>query len=96
MPAGRLHLNRSGDATHYRRSAGLFATPAARITLITPAVKPSRKNTISPQGDVDSKRSKPQPMAAPTSTPAINSDERRKPRAIADALAEAFPSLPSD
>ena len=40
-----------------------------------------------PKGDVDSKRSKPQPIAAPTTTPAINSEESRKPRAIAEALA---------
>src|SRR5438876_11220677 len=55
------------------------ATPADRITLTTPAVKPSSKNTISPHGDVDSKRSNPQPMTAPTITPATNSDESRKP-----------------
>src|SRR5882724_6931037 len=66
-------------------------TPADLITLITPATKPSRKNTISPQGDVDSKRSKPQPITAPTTTPAINSEESRKPRAIAEALAAPSP-----
>ena len=37
--------------------------PPICITLTTPAVKPSRKNTMSPQGDVDSKRSKPQPIS---------------------------------
>ena len=35
----------------------------------------------------------PQPIAAPTTTPATNSEERRKPRAMADALA-APSSLP--
>src|ERR1700716_2091538 len=66
-------------------------TPADLITLTTPAAKPRRKNTISPQGDVDSKRSKPQPITAPTTTPAINSEESRKPRAIAEALAAPSP-----
>ena len=62
-------------------------TPADRITLTTPAVKPSSKNTMRPQGEVDSKRSKPQPRAAPTRTPATSSEERRSPTAMADALA---------
>jgi len=70
------------------------AAPADLTTLTTPATKPSRKNTMSPKGDVDSKRSKPQPIPAPTMTPAINSEESRKPRAIAEALAAPFP-LPS-
>src|SRR5205085_10701060 len=67
------------------------ATLTDLTTLKTPAAKPSRKNTMSPQGDVDSKRSKPQPIPAPTTTPAINSEERRRPRAIAEALAAPSP-----
>src|SRR5947207_12922643 len=67
------------------------ATPADLTTLTTPATKPSRKNTMRPNGDVDSKRSKPQPITAPTTTPAINSEESRKPRAIAEALAAPSP-----
>src|ERR1700733_13696328 len=47
------------------------ATPADRITFTTPAIKPSRRKTIIPKGDVDSKRSMPQPISAPTTTPAI-------------------------
>src|SRR6266853_228980 len=90
--AGALHSIR--PAFRPQRPVLSGATPADLITLITPAAKPSRKNTMSPQGDVDSKRSKPQPITAPTTTPAINSEESRKPRAIAEAL--AAPSPPPD
>ncbi len=69
----------------------LFPTPAERITFITPATKPSSMKTISPHGDVDSKRSKPQPIVAPTTTPATSSEERRRPTAMADALDCACP-----
>src|ERR1700754_4285437 len=64
------------------------------ITLTTLAGKPGSKNTIIPNGDVDNKRSMPQPIPAPTTPPAINSEESWKPRAIAEALAD--PSPPSD
>src|SRR3954465_13206826 len=77
----------------YLRTALSGATPADLITLITPAAKPSRKNTMRPHGDVDSKRSKPQPITAPTTTPAINSEESRKPRATAAAVAAPSPRL---
>src|SRR5579871_1419160 len=50
---------------------------------------------MSPKGDVDSTRSKAQPSSAPTATPAINSDERRRPIAIADARALPSPLPPS-
>src|ERR1700738_1483566 len=86
-PPGRSKIN--GPPPQRAFLSG--ATPADRITLITPAAKPSRKNTIRPHGDVDSKRSKPQPMIAPTTTPATSSEESRKPRAIAEALAAPFP-----
>ena len=59
-------------------------TPAARITLSTPAAKPSKRNTIIPHGEIPSHRSSSQPMNAPTSTPATSSVESRKPRASAD------------
>src|ERR1700676_633907 len=72
------------------------ATPADLTTLTTPATKPSRRNTIRPNGDVDSKRSKPQPITAPTTTPATNSEESRKPIAIAEALAAPSPIPDSD
>ena len=49
---------------------------------------------MSPKGEVDNKRSKPQPINAPATTPAINSEDSRKPRAKADALAD--PSPPPD
>ena len=62
-------------------------TPAARITLSTPAAKPSSKNTMSPQGEMPSQRSSSQPITAPTSTPATSSVESRKPRANAEASA---------
>src|SRR6195952_4054338 len=65
--------------------------PADLTTLTTPAVKPSSRNTMRPNGDVDNKRSNPQPIAAPTTTPATNSEERRKPIAIAEGLASASP-----
>src|SRR5437016_3981612 len=67
------------------------ATPADLTTLTTPATKPSSKNTMKPNGDVDNNRSKPQPIPAPTATPATNSEERRKPSAIAEALAALSP-----
>ena len=62
-------------------------TPAARITLRTPAAKPSNKNTIIPHGEIPSQRSISQPTAAPTRTPATSSAESLKPRAIADGSA---------
>ena len=61
--------------------------PAARITLSTPAAKPSSRNTISPHGEIPSQRSSTQPMNAPTRTPATSSVESRKPRASADGSA---------
>src|ERR1700676_2757750 len=67
------------------------ATPADLTTLTTPATKPSSKNTMKPNGDVDNKRSKPQPIPAPTTTPATNSEERRKPSAMPEALAALSP-----
>ena len=63
------------------------AAPAARITLSTPAAKPSSTNTIIPQGDIPKPRSISQPINAPTRTPATNSVDSRKPRAIADTSA---------
>src|ERR1700733_10812925 len=51
---------------------------------------------MSPKGDVESRRSKPQPISAPTRTPATNSDERRKPSAIAEARALPSPLPASD
>ena len=62
-------------------------TPAARITLRTPAAKPSSKNTISPHGEIPSQRSSSQPIIAPTTTPATSSVDSRKPRAYAEASA---------
>src|SRR5215468_520988 len=59
-------------------------TPAARITLSTPAAKPSNKKTMSPHGEIPSHRSSSQPISAPTSTPATSSVDSRKPRAIAE------------
>jgi hypothetical protein len=50
----------------FQRPVRSGATPADLITLTTPAVKPSSTNTMSPQGDVDSKWSIPQPINAPT------------------------------
>src|SRR4029078_499096 len=61
--------------------------PAARITLRTPAAKPSSKNTIIPHGEIPSQRSISHPTAAPTSTPAQSSVESERPRAIADGSA---------
>jgi len=46
---------------------------------------------MSPQGDVGSQWSMAQPINAPTTTPAINSEESWKPRAIAEDLAAPFP-----
>jgi hypothetical protein len=62
-------------------------TPADRITLRTPAAKPSSKKTIIPHGEIPNQRSINQPTAAPTKTPATSSVESRKPRAIADGSA---------
>ena len=64
-------------------------------TLTMPATKPSRKNTMSPKGDVDKRWSMPQPITAPTRTPATNSDESRRARAMADALAAPSPFPPA-
>jgi hypothetical protein len=76
-------------ALHRFGSKGLLGTtPAARITLRTPAAKPSSRNTIIPQGAIPSKRSSTQPSAAPTTTAATSSAESRKPRAIADGSAD--------
>ena len=63
---------------------GPLATPAARITLRTPAAKPSNRNTIIPHGEIPSHLSSSQPMPAPTRTPATSSVESRKPRASAE------------
>src|SRR5258705_8637344 len=87
-PAGNRISN---DRTSRQPSVLPGVTPADLTTLTTPATKPSRKNTMRPNGDVDSKRSKPQPITAPTTTPAINSEESRRPRAIAEALAAPSP-----
>src|SRR5262249_56443830 len=54
-------------------------TPAARITLRTPAVKPSSKKTIIPNGDDPSQRSRSQPIPAPTRTPAMSSADNLNP-----------------
>src|SRR4029077_452090 len=51
---------------------------------MTPAAKPSNRNTIIPHGEIPSHLSSAQPMNAPTRTPATSSVERRKPRARAD------------
>jgi hypothetical protein len=64
-----------------RWSAPPETSPAERITLSTPAAKPSNTNTMSPQGETPSKRSIIQPMPAPTSTPATSSLESRNPLA---------------
>ena len=56
--------NRISNVVTSRRalSACAEATPADLTTLTTPATKPSSKNTMRPNGDVDNKRSKPQPI----------------------------------
>jgi hypothetical protein len=51
---------------------------------MTPAAKPSKRNTIIPHGEIPSHLSSAQPMNAPTRTPATSSVERRKPRARAE------------
>src|ERR1700733_9925914 len=68
------------------RSPGLWppsalpaTTPVERITLSTPAAKPSRRKIISPHGAVRNQRSTSQPRPAPTTTPATNSLASRKP-----------------
>lgn len=61
------------------------ATPATRITLRTPAAKPSSRNTIIPHGEIPSHLSRSHPIPAPTRTPATSSVDNRKPRAIAEA-----------
>src|SRR5258707_12551874 len=53
------------------------ATPAAHTTLITPATKPSNRNTIRPQGEIPCTLSSAQPTAAPRRTPPTNSLESR-------------------
>ncbi len=45
------------------RSVCSRTTPAARITLRTPAAKPSNRNTISPHGEIPSQRSSSQPIS---------------------------------
>src|SRR5262245_13747715 len=80
--SGRVHFFEPGGSTVL-----LATTPAARITLRTPAAKPRSRNTLMPLGDIASQRSSSQPMDAPTTTAATNSVESRKPRAIADGAA---------
>src|SRR5258707_412840 len=72
------------------------ATPAARTTLITPATKPSNRNTIRPHGEIPSTRSSAQPTPAPSSTPPTSSLESRNPRAYPDASAAGGPRPVSD
>src|SRR5262249_31632821 len=79
---GRIHCFDPGGS-----NVLLATTPAARITFRTPAAKPRSRNTIIPQGKIPTRRSSSQPMAAPTTPPATNSVESRKPRAIADGSA---------
>src|SRR6516164_3145225 len=67
--------------SHFAGARHFGATPAERITLSTPAAKPSRRNTVSPHGEIPSQRSMSQPRPAPTITPATNSLESRKPLA---------------
>src|SRR5262249_19474277 len=62
------------------------ATPAERITLSTPAVKPRSANTNIPHGKEPSQRSISQPSPAPTRMPATSSEESWKPRAKPEAL----------
>ena len=50
---------------------------------------------MSPRGDVDRRRSMPQPIPAPTRTPATSSDESRKPSAMAEALDATSPFPPA-
>ena len=56
-------LQSIGPAFRLQRPVRSGATPADLTTLTTPAVKPSRTNTMSPHGEVDSKRSNPQPIS---------------------------------
>src|SRR5262249_4369860 len=79
-----IGLRARGGVHRFGSSGPLETTPAARITLSMPAAKPRSRNTISPQGEIPSKKSSTQPNAAPTRTPATSSVESRKPRAIAD------------
>src|SRR5205085_9803952 len=44
-------------------------TPATRITLRTPAAKPSSRNTIMPHGDMPTARSSTHPIAVQPKTP---------------------------
>src|SRR5262249_11826026 len=79
---GRVHCFEPGGSNL------LFdTTPAARITLRTPAAKPRSRNTIIPQGEIPTQRSSSQRRAARTTPPATGSVESRKPRAIADGSA---------
>src|SRR5207253_9355143 len=59
---------RGGGRTqhHFKRSDCFAMTPAARITLITPATKPTSTNTMRPHGLVGKTRSHAQPRTAPT------------------------------
>src|SRR5262249_54818512 len=94
----RAGASRAGGPLHCFEPGGsnvlLATTPAARITLRTPAAKPRSRNTIIPQGEIPSQRSRSQPIAAPTTTPATNSVESRKPRAIADGSAGGGGAVP--
>ncbi|GLR87132.1 hypothetical protein GCM10007857_38430 [Bradyrhizobium iriomotense] len=99
MPAGPARPGEAGAkiplGSGYEPPRLLEPAPADLTTFTTPATKPSSVNTINPKGDVDSKRSKPQPIPAPTMTPAINSEDSRKPSAIAEALAAPSPPSPA-
>ena len=86
--AGIGGSDRRPESFHHSRFLSR-TTPAARITLRTPAAKPSSRNTISPHGEIPSQRSSSQPISAPTRTPATSSVESRKPRANPEALAAA-------
>ena len=77
---------RSFPSSYRPEPRSVSETPAARITLNTPAAKPSRRNTIIPHGEIPSHLSSAQPMNAPTRTPATSSVESRKPRASAEAF----------
>src|ERR1700738_3359490 len=82
---------RDGGRTqhHFRRSDCLAITPAARITLITPATKPTSTNTMRPHGLVGNTWSHVQPSTPPTRTPATSSEESRNPMAMPEALPAA-------
>src|SRR2546428_13411920 len=86
-PSSLRPAHHASGPVHCFELGGFGTTPAARITLRTPATKPSNKNTIIPHAEIPSQRSISQPTAAPTRTPATSSAESRKPRAIADGAA---------